>query len=416
MDLLPFLYNRQTDRASRDEIQSALELEQMRRQGLLDNKNNDITSYDERGMPYLTQTLPEIKDNNYGLLHNLYNAPNMDASSAAQIMSMHQNQLDQDAINKAQSLLAPTAETPYQKSMLNLLGTKQFGPQALVGVQNYNDPYKIAETAARQKQANTPIGEEKNLKLVNVNDPLDQFDVTFNNKTRELRYTKNGQPVPAELFRQYKLQQMPRVQVDNPDKLAGLTPKVLAQLNDQISNDDMAITSIQKVIKGLTENPYAVGFVGNAGELIAGLVGQFGETGRIMSQQIQSTDAQQVRTGVRLLTARLISRVTGDKSGRYSDKDMERVDEVNNALKNLTSLPQALATLQKTMEIIQSGREYDMQRLARGRARNKHYGLTTPDYSNSNKKEIKSKDRYPQLIDQNNEPGSEYDSIFMRKR
>jgi hypothetical protein len=138
--------------------------------------------------------------------------------------------------------------------------------------------------------------------------------------------------------------------------ILGPTKTNVTELNRQLRNDNEAIDSIQKIIAGVEAHPGAVGFKGAAGEFTAGLVGQFGAVGDDISLMMESDDESQVRAGLRMLTGVLIPRVTGDTSGRYSDRDMERVDAINRGLKATSSKRQTINALKTVLEVYKKGR------------------------------------------------------------
>lgn len=137
----------------------------------------------------------------------------------------------------------------------------------------------------------------------------------------------------------------------------GLTKTNITELNRQLQNDETAIGSIKNIIEGVERAPGAVGVRGAVGEIAAGLTGQFGVVGEDISRMIESDDEAQVRAGIRMLTGVLIPRVTGDTSGRYSDRDMERVDAINRGLKPTSSKRQTINALKVVLDVYEKGNE-----------------------------------------------------------
>lgn len=139
----------------------------------------------------------------------------------------------------------------------------------------------------------------------------------------------------------------------------GLTKKNISDINRQTGNDLETINALEELIPLIEKTPEAVGLVGGAAESIAGVVGQFGETGEYISELVESDDAIEVRTGLRMLTGKLIPRVLGDTSGRYSDKDMERVEEVRGGLKAMRNKRQTVKALNVVLKAFKNGQIRD---------------------------------------------------------
>jgi hypothetical protein len=147
----------------------------------------------------------------------------------------------------------------------------------------------------------------------------------------------------------------------------GLTKKNIGELNTQAANDLETINALEQLIPLVEKTPEAVGLVGEVAEAAAGLTGQFGEIGEEISEMIESDDAIEVRTGLRMLTGRLIPRVLGDTSGRYSDKDMERVEEVRGGLKLMRNKRQTVKSLSIVLQAFKNGQIRDQFALSNGR-------------------------------------------------
>jgi hypothetical protein len=156
---------------------------------------------------------------------------------------------------------------------------------------------------------------------------------------------------------------MGRTTITGTAEQIGLTKSDISKINQQIVKDDTTLEAVRNVITGIEKNPQAVGWLGNTKELAAGLTGQFGGTGEDIASMLESNDEIQVRSGVRLLTGLLIPRILNDTSGRYSDADMKRVQEINSALQNITSPRQAIQNLKMVEQVIINGQQSSMKML-----------------------------------------------------
>lgn len=149
------------------------------------------------------------------------------------------------------------------------------------------------------------------------------------------------------------------------------TTTFTTELQRQIQRDDEALAQIDTVLGQLKGDPArgippatdATGVVGFAKEFVGGLAEQIPGIGQNIAEMLNSRDVTRVRTGIRLLIGAMVSRVTGDTSGRYSDRDVALVMEVNRGLKPESSWSQTVEALETVRDVIARGRIRSMQRL-----------------------------------------------------
>lgn len=144
------------------------------------------------------------------------------------------------------------------------------------------------------------------------------------------------------------------------ERTARTETKRVTGLRNKISDDDDVINRIQGVIDKVEENPSAIGLRGWAKKQIAKAAGTVGLES--VEEWVESEGDIQTEARVNMLTGVLIPYVTGDTSGRYSDKDMERVEEVNEGIKIYTTARRVKATAEELKDIIQQG-QINAQRL-----------------------------------------------------
>jgi hypothetical protein len=130
--------------------------------------------------------------------------------------------------------------------------------------------------------------------------------------------------------------------------------KTKKQYKEKLEQDDEVLRRLNNVLTKVQENPNAIGLRGWAKKMLAK---GFGTIGLNAAENWIETEGDiQTEAGVNMLTGILIPYVTGDTSGRYSDKDMERVDEINNARELYTTPRRVTATIKELMNIIRQGR------------------------------------------------------------
>ena len=86
-------------------------------------------------------------------------------------------------------------------------------------------------------------------------------------------------------------------------------------------------------------------------------IGVSNKAGVVMGPSLEQTQA--IITKMQTIIGRNVATVTGDDSGRYSDKDIERVTQAIPATQNITTVPQAKAALRILNEANQRAIIYD---------------------------------------------------------
>jgi hypothetical protein len=119
------------------------------------------------------------------------------------------------------------------------------------------------------------------------------------------------------------------------------------------------LAEVDKAINAFKKNPEAGGIVGLAIDKIGGLVeqipGGIGEevTGAV---GIDTAAVQKARTQAQSVLGKLISTITGDTSGRYSDKDLKLVQSAIPALDPTASPKQIQAAYKSIHELLDTKR------------------------------------------------------------
>lgn len=136
---------------------------------------------------------------------------------------------------------------------------------------------------------------------------------------------------------------------------SGKAYSALALFSENISRGKEVINLIDK-------NPGAVGVpaeisrtLADTVSMIGGSIGMRQTDLKSIHDQIWSGDKEKTYTAIRAFTGALVPVVTNDTSGRYSDTDLERAKEINNAANLISSPHTAKAALGSLVEIMENG-------------------------------------------------------------
>ncbi len=144
-----------------------------------------------------------------------------------------------------------------------------------------------------------------------------------------------------------------------------LRPDTQSDLEGEVLSQSQGVTQLQDLIKSIEENPGSVGIIGSARETIGGVVGQiFPAAGEAISPD----SLVETRTKMRTVIAPLISTITGDTSGRYSDRDIQMTREASRALDNASNAQQAGTALSTILQVMEGSLDRNQDLLGAGSA------------------------------------------------
>jgi hypothetical protein len=112
------------------------------------------------------------------------------------------------------------------------------------------------------------------------------------------------------------------VQASSAGDLA-LDPKEKRELRTEIRNSEANLEEISAALDALAATPNATGVRGVLIENLGGFVGQLPLLGPEIAKSWGTAEVQGVRTQLQSIIGRFVGTITGDESGRYSDKDMQ---------------------------------------------------------------------------------------------
>lgn len=114
-----------------------------------------------------------------------------------------------------------------------------------------------------------------------------------------------------------------------------------------------ALAEISTALDKVNKTPGATGVRGWLTENVGGLVEQLPVVGDAAGKWLNTAEVQNVRTQLRTLIGRTIKSVTGDESGRYSDKDMQLAEAALQATEPTASISQVRSALETMKDIEQ---------------------------------------------------------------
>jgi hypothetical protein len=139
------------------------------------------------------------------------------------------------------------------------------------------------------------------------------------------------------------------VQASNLDDAGGTTsvdPKTVREARVRVRDTTSTLAKVDDAAKAFKKNPEAGGVSGFLIDKVGGLVEQLpGGIGEELTSAagIDTAAVQEARTKARTVLGNLISTITGDTSGRYSDRDVKAAEQAIPATKETSSPKQIQA-------------------------------------------------------------------------
>jgi hypothetical protein len=148
-------------------------------------------------------------------------------------------------------------------------------------------------------------------------------------------------------------------------------------IRTQIRNSEGNIEELDKALSGVLATPEATGVRGVVIEKLGGLLGQLPVVGPEATNMLGTPEVQAVRTRLQSILGRFIGAITGDTSGRYSNKDLQLAQTAAQATNPTASYEQVVSAL-KTLREIEAG-ALERNRSALGGAAPQTSGIPIPD-------------------------------------
>lgn len=114
-----------------------------------------------------------------------------------------------------------------------------------------------------------------------------------------------------------------------------------------------AISEVEATLGRLKKTPEAVGIWGEVVQGVGGLIEQIPLMGDAAGEWLNTKEIQATRTQLKSLVGKFVKPITGDTSGRYSDRDMQLVSIATRADDPLASVQQVTTALRAIKEITQ---------------------------------------------------------------
>lgn len=150
----------------------------------------------------------------------------------------------------------------------------------------------------------------------------------------------------------------PLVTVNTGDRQTGQMTasqagKRTSEALDAKASATSAISEVEATLRKLSKAPEAVGIQGELIEKVGGLLQQVPVLGDAAGEWLNTKEVQATRTQVKSLIGKFVKPITGDTSGRYSDRDMQLVTVASRANDPLASIEDVTAALNAIKEITQ---------------------------------------------------------------
>ncbi|MES0339846.1 MAG: hypothetical protein ABUK15_07305 [Anaerolineales bacterium] len=145
-----------------------------------------------------------------------------------------------------------------------------------------------------------------------------------------------------------------RTEADVRTGLTGATPKDTDELRAGIRNMQGNLEELGKTMEAFASNPEAGGLLGTVLESAGGLLGQIPFIGEDLANMLPGDQekVKKARTQARFTVASMLTTITKEESGRFTDKERAIAQEAIGALDVTASPPQIQAALETAIEIM----------------------------------------------------------------
>lgn len=155
------------------------------------------------------------------------------------------------------------------------------------------------------------------------------------------------------------------VQASGTGALTGESPKDVRGIRASIRDSQANIEELQATAKAFAETPEAGGVLGAVLESAGGLLEQIPVFGEGLADALPG-DQEAVtaaRTQARITVSSLLSTITGEESGRFTDTERRLANEALKALEATSSPTQIQSALKTSVEIMQRSQLREVNRL-----------------------------------------------------
>ena len=181
----------------------------------------------------------------------------------------------------------------------------------------------------------------------------DDFIAILDPKTKKFFKQGTDEEVTSD---EYKFTRVPSVQVATTADEFGITKKVKSELQKSTITRNKTLGLLKEAISAYEKNPQAAGIFGSVAETMSGLAGQVpGSLGKGIANYLdEGGEITDTRTLGSMITGKLIPTITGDTSGRYSDRDIEWAKKTSKARDPFASSDQVVTALKRIQSIMET--------------------------------------------------------------
>lgn len=145
--------------------------------------------------------------------------------------------------------------------------------------------------------------------------------------------------------------------------VTGVTKKEREALKGSVQDTNAQIEELNETLRQFEETPEAGGLLGPIIEKAGGLIQQLPGGERVLETAgVDPAEVKAVRGNARAVASRMLSTITGEESGRFTDREREIAEEVLGALDVTASEQQISAALNQAIDLMRRAEGRQMVR------------------------------------------------------
>ena len=139
------------------------------------------------------------------------------------------------------------------------------------------------------------------------------------------------------------------------DLLTGVSDDTVEAARESVQTSQADIEELERSIAQFEENPEAGGITGTVIENVGGFLQQFGFGPALESAGIDPAKVKEVRSQARLVVSRLLSTITAEESGRFTDRERQIAEQALGSLDETASPEQIKAAGTTALNMMRRG-------------------------------------------------------------
>lgn len=147
------------------------------------------------------------------------------------------------------------------------------------------------------------------------------------------------------------------------DLLTGVSKKTVEEARESVQTSQADIEELERSIAQFEANPEAGGIAGTVIENVGGFLQQFGFGPILESAGIDPAKVKEVRSQARLVVSRLLSTITAEESGRFTDRERQIAEQALGALDETASPEQIKAAGTTALQMMRRAQSRELNKL-----------------------------------------------------